>query len=476
MADQLMELARELKTLNARRKGGEALSPDEDKRRKELKKYLKAALSKEKGGGTSEGGAVSGMQTSMESSAPKAPPAKKPAAKKPAANPYAIGGVDDLLGMAAADSKGPSEDDEFATSSIDDGEAEDLGMSMDDGGELHSEKVPGNKTKKDYSNAFAVDASNLFDNALGSENVQAAAPTMGDPTSKSARAKKGKGTELRSGDFAEWLSDTSDGRAKMRNDGKAIEAIGLKADEAAAANKTRDHVTKPEDVKLQLGDIMGGSGYTPPESQLAHEQYYGEYVEEEGFGYADLGQALDTLKPIDPREIELHRAGVLADENDPSPVPAGLAFLDDFMALYELGVVPPASEELNFDSDDPNLLIPGKRKVTVHLLNGQVKRGAIRTLARDDMGFRLEPTGTGKAQDIPLQHIKAIFVHMPSNATPREINGRQITVMFKDRRSVAGVSDDYAPGATMFSLIPPAGRGAQFERIIVNPQSIKQVR
>jgi hypothetical protein len=474
LADQLMSMVKELKELNARKKSGEALSADENKRRKELKAYLKTALAKDKGG-TSEGPAVSGLQTSMESSAPKSTPKKKN-------YDMSIGGVDDLLGAASKSMEGTHQEqiDEFATSAIDDSEAADLGISgegpspasLDSLDAIRKKPAAG---KKDYSKAFALDAGGLLDAALGSDKVQASVGKLEDPTSKEARARKKGGQSLANMDFAGWLSETSDGKAKQRNDDKTIQAIASKADAAIAENKKHDRVTKPDEVKNQLFDIMGGSGYTPPEAQLAHEQYYGEYVEA-GNAYAELDTMMADLKPIDPREIELHRAGLVADENEPAPVPGGLAFLDDFPVLYEMGVLPPATDEVNFDSDDPNLLIPGKRKVTVHLLNGKVLRGAIRTFSKEDMGFRLEPIGTGRAEDLAVQQCKAIFVHMPSKGPSRQVIGRDITVMFKDRRSVKGVSDDYNPAAHMFSLVPPAGRGAQFERIIVNPAAVKAVR
>ncbi|HEY1099249.1 MAG TPA: hypothetical protein VGF99_09980, partial [Myxococcota bacterium] len=44
MSAQLMGLVRELKALNARKKAGEELSPDEEARRKELKTFLKSQL------------------------------------------------------------------------------------------------------------------------------------------------------------------------------------------------------------------------------------------------------------------------------------------------------------------------------------------------------------------------------------------------------------------------------------------------
>lgn len=456
MADQLKSLVKELKALNARKKAGEELTPQEDERRRKLKRYLRSALEKDKGGagGTAEGPAqVSGLDSGMMSAEQS---------KKAGQRGYAIA-ADDLIAKAAASTEGPAED--FAVH-----EAE------EDPAPAPAEPAP---PKKDYSKAFALDAGALFEAAEGSAAVAAAAPEPVPGAGGKGAPRPSAAGKLSAADFQSWLQETGSKKG-MRNSSTAIEEVVGAADRALQQNKTRERASTADEVKDQLADILGHSGYTPPEHQLALEQYYGEYVEADGFAVLEEGDSDLDLATIDPREIELYRSGLLGDDagNEAAPVPSGLAFLDDFPALYELGVLPQASEEISFDSDDPNLLIPGKRKVTVHLLNGQVKRGAIRSLARDDAGFRLEPSGTGRAEDIPLQHCKAIFVHKPSKAPEREVRGQPLTVMFKDRRSVQGVSDDYQPGAAMFSLVPQQQRGAQgqFERIIVNAGAVKQVR
>ncbi|MFZ9888148.1 MAG: DUF6982 domain-containing protein, partial [Myxococcota bacterium] len=332
--------------------------------------------------------------------------------------------------------------------------------------------------KKHYANAFMLDAGALFEQAESSAAVSAAAPapTPGPGAAPAAGVRRAQGS-LDLGEFQRFVE--GDGSKGMRNSAAAIAEAAARADRALQETKTRDRVTKPEEVAQQLSDILGGSGYTRPEAHLALEQYYGEYMDTEGLSIVDGGQMGVKLQIIDPREVDLYRSGLLNDgsDNESAAVPTGLAFLDDFGALYQLGILPPADHEVQFDVDDPNLIIPGKRKVTVHLLNGQVKRGAIRKLARDDLGFRLEPQGTGRAEDVSIQQCKAIFVHLPPNAQPKQAMGRPLTVTFADRRSIQGTSDDYQPGLAMFSLIPPANpRQGQFERIIVNAAAVQQLR
>ena len=205
------------------------------------------------------------------------------------------------------------------------------------------------------------------------------------------------------------------------------------------------------------------------------EQYYAGYLDD-GYVYVDAKEA-DGLQTVDPREMALYRAGLLGDaaaQNTTQTIPAGLVFLDDFVILYQSGVLPPPSDEDEPDSDDPNLLIPGKRKVTVHLLAGTVKRGTIRRLARGELGFLLEPIGPGKVEELSFTQVKALFIHSGKGAPPAT-QGRSLTVTFQDRRSVQGMSDDYVPGNPVFSLAPPPGRG-QFERIVVNAAACASIR
>jgi hypothetical protein len=251
-----------------------------------------------------------------------------------------------------------------------------------------------------------------------------------------------------------------------------VEDAEARADAAIKANKKRERVTEPEKVEQQLKEIQ--AGYTPPEpDQLVFEQYYGDYFGE-GLSVAPVTETAD-LKPIDPREIELRRAldatsGPAAGATSVT-LPPGLAFLDDFSALYAKRVLPPPLGEVVDEPDDPSLLV-GRRKVTVHMLNGEKKQGTIRALRRGELGFKLEVPGA--QEEIAIAQIKAVFVHLQPNATPKGGAGRAVTVLFRDQRSVQGDTDDYVPGQPVFTLIPPAGRG-QFEKIVINAGAVAQV-
>jgi len=262
------------------------------------------------------------------------------------------------------------------------------------------------------------------------------------------------------------------GNRKAQASAGDIEDAEARADAAIRANKKRERVTEPDKVEQQLKEVQGG--YTPPEpDHLVLEQYYGDYFGE-GLSLAPAQETAD-LKPIDPREIELRRA--LDVSAGPAggattvTVPPGLAFLDDFSALYAKKVLPPPIGEVEDDTPDPSLLI-GRRKVTVHMLNGEKKQGTVRALRRGELGFKLETSGAN--EEIAIAQVKAVFVHLQPNATAKGGAGRAVTVTFRDQRSVQGDTDDYAPEMPVFTLIPPAGRG-QFEKIVINAGAVATV-
>ena len=91
-----------------------------------------------------------------------------------------------------------------------------------------------------------------------------------------------------------------------------------------------------------------------------------------------------------------------------------------------------------------------------------------------ELGFKLEPLGSGSTEELSISQCKAVFIHLQANQSPKDVQGRSLTVTFGDSRSVQGVSDDYQPGAPVFTLVPPTGRG-QFERIIVNGAAVRSV-
>ncbi len=403
MSAQLMALVRELKALNARKKGGETLSPEEEGRRKELKTFLKTQLE------NSEPDATGPTRAPPQSAPPTPPPPEprpppRPATMGPPPLPQAQAAPAPVPATPAAPVPPPK---------------------------------PAYTPKKDQF-AIGGNAESLINAAMGSEAVAKVDP---------------------------W------GHRKAHANQVEIDEAEARAEAALKATRKRDRATTPEEVQAQIKETQGG--YTPPANDYCQEQYYGDYFGE-GLSIAAVGEA-GALKPIDPREIEVRRAIDVAagpaGGGTSMTVPPGLAFLDDFAALYAKRVLPPPGEDVAFEVDDPGVLI-GKRRVTVHLLNGEKKQGSIKALRRGELGFKLE--GAGIVEEIAISQVKAVFVHLANNAPAKAGSGRAVTVMFRDQRAVQGDSDDYAPGAALFTLVPPAGRG-QFEKIIINAAAVHSV-
>ena len=455
----LMDLVRELKQLNALKKAGDVLSPEAESRRKELKAYLRTTLEAQGGGNSIEDSAVKEPASGRSSSAPKPVPAASSAPKPvPAASsapkPVPVSSTAPQTPRAMPDpatTKSSSSPRPVSTPT-----AQPMGFMEDmlppipkQKASAPSAELPGGRPKapeaqpqeapKPYvpkKNAFVIDAGSLIDDAANSDAVAKVDP------------------------FANRHAHAS--RAE-------VEDAEARAESALRANKKKDRAKTADEAVEQLQESE--AAYTPSEDSFMHEQYYGDFANE-GFERVDARDA-PNLKPIDPREIELAKLDVAAGPG--GAVPAGLAFLDDFPALYSRRVLPAPDDEVVVDSTDPNLLIPGKRKVTVQMLNGEKKLGAIRSLRRGDLGFKLEPIGSGQTEELSISQVKAVFIHTQANSAPKAITGRSLTATFRDGRAVQGLSDDYQPGAPVFTLVPPQGRG-QFERIIVNGAAVQSVQ
>jgi hypothetical protein len=488
MAGNLMDLVRELKGLNARRKAGETLTPAEEARRRELKSYLRSTLEAQGGASSVEESAIK-EHPSRSSSGPREPQPRapaRPAAPAPtaAATPaVAPGSAARAAPMAVFDEALPPPPRPGAGSTVPplsggrpapigplDGPLDEdvppptrrapaAGAAPARGAPPGSPAPrpavaaaavpldedlprPGGAPKpfaprKDF---FAIDAGNLIDEAASSDAVSKIDP-WADRKAHASRAE--------------------------------VEEAEKRAEAAIRVNK-RGRATSPEEAAAQLRET--DVTYTPPEDPIVLEQYYGEFSAE-GFVPIEAREA-GGLKPIDPREVELAKLDMTSQPGagaTNATVPPGLAFLDDFPVLYAKRVVPSPDEEVVIDSNDPNLLIPGKRKVTVHLLNGEKKQGSIRSLRRGELGFKLEPLGAGQTEEVSISQVKAVFIHLHANQSPSGAAGRPVTATFRDGRSVQGTSEDYQPGSPVFTVVPPAGRG-QFERIIVNAAAVQSVR
>jgi len=443
MSAQLMGLVRELKTLNARKKAGETLSPDEEARRKELKTFLKAQL--EGAGGDDDAAAAPARPSPAAAPVAPQPPVSappvtappvtaRPATAPPVTAPPVTAPPVTAPPVAAAPVTAPP----VAAAPV---TAPPVAAAPAPAAPPPAAPAPEPPKFVQKKDAYAIggSASALIDAAMNSDAVAKVDP---------------------------WAN------RKAQASAAEVEEAEARADAAVKANKKRERVTEPDRVEQQLREI--GAGYTPPEpDQLVYEQYYGDYFGE-GLSIAHATETAD-LKPIDPREIELRRA--LDATSSPAAgatsvtLPPGLAFLDDFSMLYTKRVLPQPQNDVVDEPDDPGLLV-GRRKVTVHMLNGEKKQGTIRALRRGELGFKLEVPGA--QEEIAIAQIKAVFVHMQPNATPKGRAGRSVTVLFRDQRSVQGDTDDYAPGQPVFTLVPPAGRG-QFEKIVVNAGAVAQV-
>ena len=456
----LMELVRELKSLNARKKAGEQLTPVEDARRKELMGFLRSTLEAQGNVGSFDGSGVGravparGQSVPMGLPVPSVPGASPSSTARPSPRPIAP-------------------------------------VAMPPANETSAARPPPRPVASPPR-------------PPPSETPQAPArpPPLLVPAPPRAAPAEAPPAQSPRGFMEEALPPLPKRREPPPltpppltpppfvppKDRFAIADVGALIDEAmssaavakvapsanvAAAEQTPQAPTLQEAARPAA---MPMGGYTPRDDDFVNEQYYGAFGDE---GYTAVSAAdAGNLKPIDPRELELSKLDVAAGPSGGTTnaaVPAGLAFLDDFPALYARRVLPAPDDEVAIDSDDPNLLIPGKRKVTVHLLNGEKRQGSIRALRRGELGFRLEPLGSGQTEEISIAQVKAVFIHQQASATLQAAAGRALTATFRDGRAVQGLSDDYQPGAPVFTLVPPAGRG-QFERIIVNGAAVQSVR
>lgn len=467
ISGSVVELMREFKALQARKKAGESLTPDEDERRKALRAYLRGALAKQAPGRAKTAPTPKPAPQEPASAPPTSAsptPTPKTAAPQQAASQTAAA---PLPQPVAAPPPQPVAPPQPASAPVTQAVAQPAPASQPAAakpagavlGRVQTKSVQARKLPEPLStpraksgyvpkaDAFAIKGAGvdaLFAEANASEAVNKVAPGV----RQAARA--------------------TDDERRMQAE---------KAENAAALNKTRPRARNADEAAEQLSQVAAGSSYTAGFFDAAYEDYYGEYADE---GYAFIPSEQETalqIAPIDPRELELYKAGLAGTDGDtvPVPVPDGLAFIDDFPVLYQMSILPPPDEDAEPDLDDPNLIIRGKRKVTVHMLRGQIKRGVVRKLGKSDMGFTLLPQGTGQSEDLSIAQLKAVFVHRPSRHAAEPGAGRSITVTFQDGRSVQGMSEDYQPGAAMFTLVPPPGRG-QFERIIVNAQAVRAVR
>ena len=238
---------------------------------------------------------------------------------------------------------------------------------------------------------------------------------------------------------------------------KADEQAVREAQEAADAYTGRAPKDPRPDNPQEAGQLYlkkkAQSVYSAPVDDYHVSAYYADYLEA---GYSFVDDQTITVAPSSPAP----ETNSDSSSSDAVPfseqVPRNLAFLDDYPILYELGILPTS-----------------KRRVILHMMNGQTRRGVVPRLQKGDATFRITIAvqGTEKTGTVQMDKVRAIFVQsLPNEETPPP-KGKIITVTFNDRRSIQGVTNDYAPEASIFTLVPQAANN-QFERVIVNAKSI----
>ena len=254
-----------------------------------------------------------------------------------------------------------------------------------------------------------------------------------------------------------------------------IQEAQQQADRDLALQNKGPRPASPQEAGRMYLEKKAQAVYTAPVENYHLSAYYADHLEA---GYDFVNMDAVALEPIDSR-TQTPQDSNAASATDDRPytlrVPSNLAFLDDYPIIYELGLLPTPDQDAEPDGDDPNMWIPAKRRVILHLLNGQTRRGTIDALKKGDTQFTFHIQGTDKKGTIKISKVKAIFVQASPNAESSQPKGEVVTVTFNDRRTIQGVSNDYHPQAQIFTLVPQATNN-QFECVIVNGKSVIEVR
>ena len=198
-----------------------------------------------------------------------------------------------------------------------------------------------------------------------------------------------------------------------------IQEVQEKADRELAMQNKDPRPASPQEAGRMYLEKKAKTIYTAPVENYHISAYYADHLQA---GYNFVNMEAVALEPVDSR-TETPQGQNVANVADDRPyilrVPNNLAFLDDYPIIYELGLLPTPDQDAEPDGDDPNMWIPAKRRVILHLLNGQTRRGTIDALKRGDTQFKFHIQGTNKRGTIQIAKIKAIFVQASPTTPPK---------------------------------------------------------
>jgi hypothetical protein len=182
------------------------------------------------------------------------------------------------------------------------------------------------------------------------------------------------------------------------------------------------------------------------------------------------------------REAEMAPVPIWPDaaaEAPPAPAdPPGVELLPEILsngAAESSSETPSEAPSQSGDANgpSPSAFVSGERRVVVHLIDGQVKRGTVQDL---DLTAGTVPLQSvpGVVDNIATDRLKAIFFMLaPGTQRPAQ-SGQKIRLTFQDGREVVGFSLDFKTGDPGFFLTP-ADERTNTERIFVPRWSVYSI-
>jgi hypothetical protein len=119
-------------------------------------------------------------------------------------------------------------------------------------------------------------------------------------------------------------------------------------------------------------------------------------------------------------------------------------------------------------------IVPGRHRVVLHTVEGQVKRGQLDDPVLEGPSLELKLQPGGERELVPVERVRAIFFMLGPTEKAPVPRGYKVRVTFRDGRQVAGFSPDYDPQAPGFFMVPADSR-TNTARIWVYRNAVRQV-
>src|SRR5215472_7277561 len=236
-------------------------------------------------------------------------------------------------------------------------------------------------------------------------------------------------------------SDASPAQATIASlDAPASDGVAAQIESAPAANTTAEE-----------GDTWNGNEAAPDEQSPVIDLSASDATP--GVGVAIIDAPTEPASSDAPGTVGVGE--VSAVNGAPPEPPAGPA--NDMPELWSGSAEAQAFRKTNPQFQNPIKMpsasvLEGERRVVIHFLDGQVKRGLVRDL---DVAAAYVPLESASGvENLPVDRLKAIFFMLaPGSGRPSAL-GQKIRLTFQDGRQVVGSSTDYQTGDPGLLLIP----------------------